>query len=214
MATSSKIVAVEPSFSSVEAFADGYREEVTTHLRNVSTEALARASVRLLRAHAEGAQVLVAGNGGSASTASHLACDLAKTVLGTAPTTRASRFRVVSLADNVALLTAWANDEGYDTVFAEQVKMLGRVGDVLVVISVSGSSPNIIAAVRAARERGVDTIGLLGCDGGEAMGLVDDGIIVPCHDYGHVESAHLVIAHLLTEWFKLHVAAAEATTAG
>jgi D-sedoheptulose 7-phosphate isomerase len=149
--------------------------------------------------------VLVAGNGGSASTASHLACDLGKTVLGANPTARASRFRVVSLADNVAVLTAWANDEGYETVFAEQVKMLGRPGDVLIVISASGNSPNIIAAVHAAHERGLETIGLLGYDGGAAKHLVDDAIVIACHDYGHVESAHLVLGHLLTEWFKLHV---------
>lgn len=205
---------MESSFSSVEAFADGYREEVSMHLRNVSTEALARASERLLRAHRDGAQVMVAGNGGSASTASHLACDLAKTVLGTDPTTRASRFRVVSLADNVALLTAWANDEGYETVFAEQVKMLGRPSDVLVVISVSGNSPNILAALRAASERGVETVGLLGCDGGAAAELVDDAIVVPCHDFGHVESAHLVLAHLLTEWFRRHVSAEPVASTG
>jgi D-sedoheptulose 7-phosphate isomerase len=149
--------------------------------------------------------VLVVGNGGSASTASHFACDLGKTVLGHNPTPRSSRFHVVSLADNVALLTAWANDEGYDTVFAEQVEMLGRAGDVLVALSVSGSSPNILSALRTARERKMETIGLLGCNGGEAAELVDDAIVVPCHDYGHVESAHLVITHLLTEWFKLHV---------
>src|SRR5438132_9016049 len=103
---------VEPAAPAVESFVESYLEEVSGHLRNVSTAAVVRSAERLLRAYREGAQVLVAGNGGSASTASHLACDLAKTVLGAEPTTRASRFRVVSLADNVALLTAWANDEG------------------------------------------------------------------------------------------------------
>jgi D-sedoheptulose 7-phosphate isomerase len=112
---------------------------------------------------------------------------------------------VVSLADNVSLLTAWANDEGYDTVFAEQVKALGQASDVLVVISVSGNSPNVLASLRAGRDRGMTTIGLLGGGGGEAVKLVDDAIVVDSDDYGHVESAHLVLAHLLTEWFKRHL---------
>jgi D-sedoheptulose 7-phosphate isomerase len=190
----------------VEQFVDTYLQEVSHHLRSIRPEAIVRSAERLLRAYREGAQILVAGNGGSASTASHLACDLGKTVLGADPGARSSRFRVVSLADNVALLTAWANDVGYDSVFAEQVKSLGQPGDVLVVISASGSSPNIVAAVHAARERGLETIGLLGFDGGEVRDLLDEQVVVDCSDYGHVESAHLVLGHLLTDWFKLHVA--------
>lgn len=186
-------------------FVDGYFAELIAHLRSIPTDALVRASEPLSRAYREGAQVLVAGNGGSASTASHLACDLGKTVLGGDPTSRSSRFRVVSLADNVALLTAWANDEGYETVFAEQVKALGRPSDVLVVLSVSGNSPSIIAALHAAREARVETVGLLGRDGGDAKDLVDHAVVVACEDYGHVESAHLVIGHLLTHWFRLHI---------
>lgn len=189
----------------VREFIEGYVAEMSVHLSRISADAVVIASERLLRAYQDGAQVLVAGNGGSASTASHFACDLGKTVLGTHPTTKSSRFRVVSLADNVSLLTAWANDEGYDTVFAEQVKALGQSADVLVVISVSGSSPNVLAALRAARDRGMNTIGLLGGDGGKAAKLVDDAIVVQSDDYGHVESAHLVLAHLLTEWFKAHL---------
>lgn len=192
----------------MQEFVDGYLAEMIAHLREISGDAVTSAAERLLGAYHRGAQVLVAGNGGSASTASHLACDLGKTVLGADPTSRSSRFRVVSLADNVALLTAWANDEGYDTVFAEQVKALGREPDVLVVFSVSGNSPNVLAALDAARTRGMETIGLLGGDGGEAKNLLDDAIVVPCEDYGHVESAHLVLGHLMTRWFGIHIAEA------
>lgn len=194
------------SRSTVEEFVADYVEEMRGHLRAISHAAIARSGDLLLRAYRDGAQVLIAGNGGSASTASHLACDLGKTVLGAAPTARMSRFRVVSLADNVALLTAWANDVSYDSVFAEQVKSLGRAGDILVVVTASGSSPNIVRAVDVARERGLVTIGLLGFDGGTVKDMCEERIIVPCNDYGHVESAHLVVCHLLTEWFKLHVA--------
>jgi D-sedoheptulose 7-phosphate isomerase len=196
---------VEPAAPPVLQFVEEYIAEMGAHLRGIQGEAVTRASERLLRAYRDGAQVLVAGNGGSASTASHLACDLGKTVLGTDPTSRSSRFRAISLVDNVALLTAWANDEGYDTVFAEQVKALGRRDDVLVVFSVSGNSPNLLSALRAARDRGMETIGLLGRDGGAAESLVDDAIVVACDDYGHVESAHLVLGHLLSQWFKLHI---------
>jgi D-sedoheptulose 7-phosphate isomerase len=189
-------------------FVESYLEEVSGHLRGIPATAVVRAAERLRSAYEEGAQVLVAGNGGSASTASHLACDLGKTVLGAEPSSRTSRFRVVSLADNVALLTAWANDIGYDSVFAEQVKTLGRSGDVLIAVSASGNSPNVLSALAAARERNVATIGLLGFDGGAAKALSDEAIIVPCDNYGHVESAHLVICHLLTDWFRRLIAEA------
>lgn len=196
---------MEAAVQSVHAFVDGYLAEVRDHLANIPADAVVRAGERLLHAYETGAQVLVVGNGGSASTASHLACDLGKTVLGGDPASRSSRFRVVSLADNVALLTAWANDHGYETVFAEQVKMLGREGDVLIVISASGRSPNVVAAVEAARERRLVTIGLLGFDGGVLKDRLDEAIVVPCDDFGHVESTHLVLGHLLTEWFSRHI---------
>jgi D-sedoheptulose 7-phosphate isomerase len=193
---------VDRPAASVESFVGRYLDEMSEHLRGIPEEAVTGCVERLRRAYEAGAQVLVAGNGGSASTASHIACDLGKTVLGANPTSRASRFRVVSLADNVALLTAWANDEGYATVFAEQVRMLGRAGDVLLVVSAGGSSPNIVLAARAAREQGLETIGLLGFDGGEVRELLDHYVLVPCNDYGHVESAHLVLGHLLTHWLR------------
>lgn len=184
----------------MKSFVEAYFESVAEELRAVSAEALAAIGERLLETAQSGAQILVAGNGGSASTASHFACDLAKTVLGAKPELRTSRFRAVSLADNVALLTAWANDVSYESVFAEQVKMLGRPGDVLCVISASGSSANVVEAVAVARSLGLRTIGLLGRDGGRLKGMVDDQVVVPCYDYGQIESAHLVMAHLLTQW--------------
>lgn len=177
-----------------------YLDEAAAHVRAVSPDAVERIGETLLAAARDGRQVFFAGNGGSASTASHLACDLGKTVLGPAPEARRSRFRVVSLVDNSALLTAWANDVSYESVFAEQVKMLARNDDVLVVISASGSSPNVVEAVSVAREIGVHTIGLLGCDGGRLVDLIDQHVVVDCDDYGHIESVHLVLGHLLTQW--------------
>lgn len=184
----------------MKSFVDDYLRQMSDQLASIPDEALERAGKRLLDTAEAGAQILIAGNGGSASTASHFACDLAKTVLGAKPELRKTRFRALSLADNVALLTAWANDVSYESVFAEQVKMLGRPGDVLCVISASGSSPNVVEAVEAARSMDLHTIGFLGFDGGRLKDLVDDAVVVPCHDYGHVESAHLVLGHLLTQW--------------
>jgi D-sedoheptulose 7-phosphate isomerase len=152
----------------------------------------------LLEAYTRQATVFIAGNGGSASTASHFACDLAKTTLGPEPMKKQKRFKTVSLADNIALLTAWANDEGYEHVFSEQLKNLARKGDVLVVISASGNSPNIIKALETARTLGLHTIGLLGFGGGKAAGLVDESIVIESHDYGHVEGVHSVIGHMMT----------------
>jgi D-sedoheptulose 7-phosphate isomerase len=186
----------------VKTFVDEYFESMAEQLRALPAETLDRIGRRLLETAEAGAQILIAGNGGSASTASHFACDLAKTVLGTKPELRTSRFRAVSLADNVALLTAWANDVSYEAVFAEQVKMLGRPGDVLCVISASGNSPNVVEAVEAASGLGLHTIGFLGFDGGALKELVDDAVVVPCDDYGHVESVHVVIGHLLTHWLR------------
>ncbi len=186
----------------MRSFVEDYVESLADQLRAVPPDAIDRIGRRLLETAEAGAQILIAGNGGSASTASHFACDLAKTVLGAKPELRKSRFRAVSLADNIALMTAWANDVSYEAVFAEQVKMLGRPGDVLIVISASGNSPNVVEAVEAACSLGLHTIGFLGFDGGRLSGLVDDCVVVPCDDYGHVESTHLVLGHLLAHWLR------------
>jgi len=117
----------------------------------------------------------VVGNGGSASTASHMACDLSKnTLAGNRP-----RFRVMSLTDNVALMSALANDVGYEHVFKEQLVNLIRTGDVLIVLSGSGNSPNVLEAMRYARERSATVIAFLGFDGGEAAELADHAIVAP-----------------------------------
>jgi D-sedoheptulose 7-phosphate isomerase len=183
-------------------FVEEYVGSMTTQLGAISPDAVDRVGRRLLRTAEAGGQVLLAGNGGSASTAAHFACDLAKTVLGATPDPGAHRFRAVSLVDNAALVTAWANDASYDAVFAEQVKMLGRPGDLLCVISASGNSPNVVEAARTAPSIGMQTVAFLGCDGGRLKELVDDYVVVPCDDYGHVESAHLVLVHLLTHWLQ------------
>ncbi len=147
--------------------------------------------VGLLReARERGSCVFVFGNGGSATTASHFACDLGKgTVREGVP-----RFRVVTLHD-LATFSAYANDYGYETVFAEPLKSLARPGDVAVGISASGNSPNVLRAMEVAREMGLRTVGLTGYRGGKLRDLVELCIIVPSEDMQHIEDMHLAILH-------------------
>jgi D-sedoheptulose 7-phosphate isomerase len=160
----------------------------------VPRRALAEAVDLLLEARADGRRVYVIGNGGSASTASHIVCDLVKSaaVAGFAP------LKAFALADNTALLTAWANDRAYERIFAEQVASLVEPGDVVIAISASGNSPNVVAALSTANNLGAHTIGLLGFDGGAALKLVHVAIHIPCMNYGLVEDTHAAIGHALT----------------
>lgn len=152
----------------------------------------------LFDAYLHGRQVFVAGNGGSAATASHMACDLGKSTIR--PNVR--RLRIVSLNDNVPLLTALANDGGYEHVFSEQLVNLIRPGDVLVVLSGGGRSPNILEAMRYARGRSATVIALLGFDGGEAAELADEYVLVPSEQYGLIEDMHVILSHVLTGYFQ------------
>jgi D-sedoheptulose 7-phosphate isomerase len=131
-----------------------------------------------------------------------MAADLAKNTIGP----NLKRFRVASLADNASIITALANDLSYEMVFAEQLVNVICAGDVLIVISASGNSPNVLNAIHYARRRSVETIGLLGFDGGQAADLVDIPIVVRSSDYGIIEDVHLAINHMLVEYFKEHLA--------
>ena len=145
-------------------------------------------------------QVFVVGNGGSAATASHLACDLSKNAGpagGDWP-----RLRVISLTENTPYIMALANDLGFERIFAEQIKTLARRDDLVIAISGSGNSPNILEALHAAGKIGARTVGFLGFDGGQARRLVDVAIVVPSRDYGKIEDTHLILGHLVTEWFR------------
>ncbi len=137
-----------------------------------------------------GGCVFVFGNGGSATTASHFACDLGK---GTVAEKR-PRFRVVTLHD-IATFSAYANDCGYEAVFVEPLKSLARPGDVAVGISASGNSPNVLRALEAAREMGLRTVGITGYQGGKLRELVELCIVVPSDDMQWIEDMHLAILH-------------------
>jgi D-sedoheptulose 7-phosphate isomerase len=138
-------------------------------------------------------QVFIMGNGGSAATASHFACDLGKGTL----TPGVPRFRVIALTDNMPLFSAWANDTGYENVFTEQLENLVNYGDVVIGISGSGNSANVLNAIRLANSRQAITIGFTGFEGGKLKDLVDICVIVPSNRIEQVEDVHLILAHLI-----------------
>lgn len=184
--------------STIEARIRDYLKRLTKTLESMPAESIEGVSEMLYRAYTDGKQVFTLGNGGSASTASHMAADLAKNTIG--PNMR--RFRIMSLNDNIPMLTALSNDLGYENVFAEQLQSLIQPGDVLIVLSGSGNSPNVIKAMEYARSQSAEVAALLGFGGGRAAELADISILVDSSDYGVVEDAHLVLNHILVEYFQ------------
>ena len=165
-------------------------------LRQIDAESIGRIVQCLRNAGNRGSTIYVAGNGGSAATASHWVNDLGKATKCSGETP----LRVMSLSDNVSWLTALANDEGYSRVFSGQLENFAQPGDVLVVLSASGNSPNLVEAVELARRQGVFTIGFLGFDGGALKGKVDDYLWLRTEKgaYGLVESGHSLLCHIVT----------------
>ncbi len=178
-----------------------YLADTRATLDGLSAQEIQAVIEELQRAYQDGRQVLIIGNGGSAASASHLACDLSKTVLGHPVDRHAKRFRALSLTTDLSIITAWANDFSFDDVFAEQVESLGQPGDLLIAITGSGNSRNIVAGVQMARRLGMRSVGLLGFDGGHVKGIVDTHVLVRSSDYGHVEDMHMVLVHLITAYF-------------
>jgi D-sedoheptulose 7-phosphate isomerase len=165
-------------------------------LRQVDLEAVDRVVERLVDARMRAATIFVAGNGGSAATASHWTADVAKATR----CIQRPHVRAVCLSDNVPWVTALANDEGFERIFAGQLECLGRPGDVLVVISASGNSANLVQAVELAQRRGLHTVGILGFDGGILKDRVDDVLFLASEPgaYALVEDGHAVLCHVLT----------------
>lgn len=198
--------------SGVDQFARDYFTGLKAVIDRVDITQVCVFLSELERAYNEDRQIFIVGNGGSAGTASHMACDLAKTVLGKKPDRKKRRFRVMSMTDNVPLITALGNDFGYEHVFTEQLILFARRGDLLVVITGSGNSSNIINAIKMAREKGMRTAGMLGFDGGQALPLIDSPVLIPDFSYGFVEDLHMVLDHLATAYFCKQFEAPERVT--
>jgi D-sedoheptulose 7-phosphate isomerase len=170
-----------------------YFAQLAAVMASLPRDAIDRAEDALRSAWRDGRTIFLLGNGGSAATASHLVCDLAKGLVSVGQ----PRLRALALTDNVPLLTAYSNDVSYECVFAEQLASLARPGDVVVAISGSGNSPNVLAAVRTANDMGAVTIGLAGFAGGKLAPMVSLPVVVPSDNMQMIEDAHLAIGHAL-----------------
>jgi D-sedoheptulose 7-phosphate isomerase len=174
-----------------------YSDTVAQVLEKVDPLAVQSLADAILDCYREERWVFIIGNGGSGANASHLCEDLGKGTLSNLEEQK--RLRVLSLTDNTPYVLAWANDEGYDRIFVEQLRNLGQPGALLIAISGSGNSENILEAVRYAHEHGMKTFGVTGFDGGELAVLAQKYLIVPSSNMGLVEAVHAILFHYLLE---------------
>lgn len=188
-------------------FVSSFLTEFADVARRISEDDINKTIELLFEAWKQGSKIFIIGNGGSASTATHFACDLAKTTLVEGK----KRFKVISLTDNVPLLTALTNDEGFASIFVEQLKNLLEKDDVLIAISVHGGSgqdkaglwsQNLLAAIQYAKDNHARTIGMAGFDGGAFKTMTDVCIVVPANSTPYVESWHATLEHLICSSLK------------
>jgi len=171
-------------------------------INQLPVDLIAKVVETLQEARLSGRQVFIMGNGGSASTATHFVCDLAKN------TRREGlpHFRVIGLTDNMAIFSAYANDEGYDSVFASQMANLINPGDIVIGISASGNSANVLRGIEEAHKHKAFTIGFTGFSGGKLGAMVDLQIHVDSNIIEHVEDIHLMLEHMIVKAIKEDVA--------
>jgi D-sedoheptulose 7-phosphate isomerase len=179
------------------AFPQSYKTEVLKAIETIDLEKVAQAIETLRRAREKGRSIFVCGNGGSASTASHFVCDMVKG----ASYGRQPRFRILALTDSLPTLTAYSNDVGYECVFAEQLKNFAAPEDVVLAISGSGNSPNVLRAVEYGNSIGCRTIALTGRNGGELGRLAQLNLQVSHPHMGRIEDAHLIALHMICYFF-------------
>ncbi len=177
---------------------DTYLIDLQDTLNQLPKAKIQEAIDLLIEARTERRQVFIMGNGGSASTATHFVCDLAKN-------TRhpdMPNFRVIGLTDNMAIFSALANDEGYENVFSQQLASFVEADDIVIGISASGNSANVLNAIELGNRMGAMTIGMTGFDGGRLRNMVDIDIHVPSDCIEHVEDIHLMLEHLICKAIK------------
>jgi len=174
-----------------------YKTELLTAIDRIDTGLVQQAIEWFREARDASKHIFVCGNGGSASTASHFACDIVKG----ASYNRDSRFRIMALTDSMATITAYSNDVSYDCVFAEQLKNFAQPGDLVMCISGSGNSPNVLRAMEYANSIGCKTIALTGRDGGRLGPLAQLGIQVAVPHMGRIEDAHMIVCHMIAYHF-------------
>jgi len=177
-------------------FAKQYGAYLSEVLSGLDYQEIGRMMEAVLEARNNGTHIFFIGNGGSAATASHFANDIS---IGTRVNHTDKPFKALALTDNMAAITAVANDDGYEHIFTKQLQNFAKKGDLLVAISASGNSPNVIQAVQWAKEKGLKVVGLTGFDGGKLRELSDIKIHVQTRkgEYGPVEDVHMFVDHLL-----------------
>lgn len=178
-------------------FSRQYKSKLLNMVESVDLARVAEAIEILRKARDSERHIFVCGNGGSASTASHFVTDMVKG----ASYNRSSRFRIMALTDSMPTITAYSNDVGYGCVFAEQLKNFAQAGDVLIAISGSGNSPNLIGATEYANSIGCETIALTGRDGGKLGPLANLEIRVAEPHMGRIEDGHLIVCHMICYYF-------------
>lgn len=186
-----------PTIGRASAFTSTYRKQLHETIEQLNLEQVDTAIEWFAEARDKHHAIFTAGNGGSASTASHFVCD----VLKGASYQRDSRFRIMALTDNLATITAYSNDVSYDAVFTEQLKNFARPGDLFLAISGSGNSRNVIEAMEYANSIGCRTISLTGRDGGKLGKLAQLNIHAPDPHMGRIEDAHLIVCHMIAYYF-------------
>lgn len=196
---------MRPISEDAAEFARGYLADLTSALSAVDVAQVSAIVETLWKAYEDDRQIFFLGNGGSASSASHIVTDLTKGALGHRGDAPARPVRAMSLTDNLALLSAWGNDAGFESVFVGQLRPYLREGDVVVGISASGNSENVLRAARYAREVGATVIGLTGFGGGKLDQLSHLGIVVNSAHYGVVEDAHMQIGHVICYYFRKRI---------
>jgi D-sedoheptulose 7-phosphate isomerase len=185
-----------------QSFTKAYFSYLNTVLQNIDTLEVAQFVRTILDARERGATVYIIGNGGSAATASHFANDFS---IGTNDYEKP--FRVISLTDNVAVISAIGNDFGYDEIFVRQLRVHAKKGDVLVGISASGNSVNLINAFYFAKIAGIKTVAITAFDGGKMKSIADQGIHVAtgANEYGPAEDAHMILDHLVSGYLMRYI---------
>ena len=179
------------------SFPERYKASLLEAIQTIDLPRVEQAIGLLTQAREDGRRIFVCGNGGSASTASHFATDMVKG----ASFGRDQRFRIMALTDSLPTITAYSNDVSYDCVFVEQLKNFAEPGDVLIAVSGSGNSPNVLRAVEYANSIGCRTIGLSGRDGG-ALGKAAELNLHVAHPHmGRIEDGHLIILHMICYFF-------------
>jgi D-sedoheptulose 7-phosphate isomerase len=191
-----------PGGINLQDFSKGYVDYLITLLAKIDHQKVADCIEKLENARQNGNTIFVVGNGGSAATASHIGNDFGLAVLKKTKQAENKSYRALSLTDNISVISAIGNDSTYENIFVDY-----RTGDVLLAVSASGNSPNLIVAAEWFKSKGGTVMGWLGFDGGKLKALSDISVVVetPSGEYAPVEDVHLVINHIIVTWMQFHI---------